>query len=145
MEAMMEMLRTNAPVAAMFLLAVLYLSNENQEIRAEIADLSERTSRDIAALSQRTSEDTANLSERTSADMANLSEHISGEMADLSERMFEDMADLSERMFEEIAKLSERLARVETRVESNEQRLIRIEQILDGLRRFDVPETESPN
>lgn len=123
MEAMMEMLRTNAPVAAMFLLAVLYLSNENQEIRTEIADLSERTSRDIAALSQRTSEDTANLSERTSADMANL----------------------SERMFEEIAKLSERLARVETRVESNEQRLIRIEQILDGLRRFDVPETESPN
>ncbi len=123
MEALMEMLRTNAPVAAMFLLAVLYLSNENQEIRAEIADLSERTSRDIAALSQRTSEDTANLSERTSA----------------------DMADLSERMFEEIAKLSERLVRVETRVESNEQRLIRIEQILDDLQSFDVPETESPN
>ncbi len=90
MEAMMEMLRTNAPVAAMFLLAVLYLSNENQEIRAEIADLGERTSRDIAAL-------------------------------------------------------SERLARVETKVEYNEQRLIRIEQILDGLQRFDMPETESPN
>ncbi len=90
MEAMMEMLRTNAPVAAMFLLAVFYLSNENQEIRAE-----------IAALSERTAEDTANLGER--------------------------------------------LARVETKVEYNEQRLIRIEQILDGLQRFDMPETESPN
>ncbi len=145
MEAMMEMLRTNAPVAAMFLLAVLYLSNENQEIRAEIADLSERTSRDIAALSERTAEDTANLSERTSEDMANLSERTSEDMANLSERTSEDMANLSERMSKDMANLSERLARVETKVGYNEQRLIRIEQILDGLQRFDMPETESPN
>ncbi len=37
----------------MFLLAVPYLSNENQEIRAEIADLSERMSEDMANLSER--------------------------------------------------------------------------------------------
>ena len=100
METIFTLLKDNALVAVMFLITALYLGGDNQVIRSDMAAI--RT--DVTA---------------TRTDIA----AVRAEMAANNQAIRTEMAEEFKAVRAEIANTNERLARVETRLDSIEDRL----------------------
>jgi len=104
METIFTLLKDNALVAVMFLITALYLGGDNQVIRSDMAAIRA----DIAAVR---------------AEMAANNQAIRTEMAEEFRAVRAEMAEEFKAVRAEIANTNERLARVETRLDSIEDRL----------------------
>ena len=107
METIFTLLKDNALVAVMFLITALYLGGDNQVIRSDMAAI--RT--EMAAIR---TDVTA-----IRADIA----AVRAEMAANNQAIRTEMAEEFKAVRAEIANTNERLARVETRLDSIEDRL----------------------
>ncbi len=104
METIFTLLKDNALVAVMFLITALYLGGDNQVIRTDMAAIRA----DITAI-------------RT--EIAANNEAIRIEMAEEFRAVRAEMAEEFKAVRAEIANTNERLARMETRLDSIEDRL----------------------
>lgn len=112
METTITILKQHAPMALMLLAAVIYLQNdlggEIQEIRADMAADKAEIRADMAALR-------ADMNEEFRAVRADMNEEFKAVRAEMAEEFRAVRA--------EMADTNERLARVETRLDSIEDRL----------------------
>ena len=110
METTITILKQHAPMALMLVAAVIYLQNDLGEIRSEIAADKEEIRADIAALR-------ADMNEEFKAVRADMTEEFKAVRTEMAEELTAVRS--------EISGTNERLARVETRLDSIEDRLYR--------------------
>ncbi|MXX05840.1 MAG: hypothetical protein F4Z71_03680 [Gammaproteobacteria bacterium] len=114
METIFTLLKDNALVAVMFLITALYLGGDNQVIRSDMAAI--RT--EMAAIRTEMAAIRTDVT-ATRADIA----AVRAEMAANNQAIRTEMAEEFKAVRAEIANTNERLARVETRLDSIEDRL----------------------
>ena len=160
MEATITILRDNAPFAAMLLLAVLYLRQDVTELRSDMDRRFTEVGQDIAGLKSEIGEDIAKLRSDTdrrftevSQDITEMGQDIAKLRSDMDRGFTEVRSDIAElrsdtdRGFTEvrsdIAGLGERTARVESKVDGMDNRLSRVEGLLDEMRPLDMNTTDA--